>query len=255
MTDTLEGSFLGLFLLFCRIGGCILLAPGMSSPRVPVQVRLFVTIGVAAALSPLVLDEIIRQTASTTSEERVLLIIHETAFGALIGLMARCFFLALQFAATAMSNFIGLSGIPGIPLEEGDTGSPLASLASTAAIAIVFVLGLHVELLKAALDSYSVVPVGRPISPDAALSSLLLTIGETWLLALRLAGPFLLYGIVANLALGLGNRFAQQISIYHATTGAVMLGGFLLLYLMWMDWALVFIEAYRLWIAEGGFAG
>lgn len=231
------------------------MAPGLSSPRVPVQVRLFAAIGIAAALSPLVLDEIVRQIANMTADKHVFLIFQETTFGMLIGLMARCFFLALQFAATAMSNFIGLSGIPGIPLEEGDTGSPLATLASTAAIAIVFTLGLHIELLRAMLDSYSVVPVGTPITADAALSNLLLTISETWLLALRLSGPFLIYGVVANLALGLGNRFAQQISIYHATSGAVMLGGFLLLYLIWMDWILVFVDAYRSWIAEGGFAG
>lgn len=254
MIETFEANVLGLFLLFCRIGGCILLAPGISSPRVPVQVRLFATVGLAAVLSPLVLDQIIRQIISMTPEQLVFLIPQETAFGMLIGLMARCFFLALQFAATAISNFIGLAGIPGIPLEEGDTGSPLATLASTAAIAIVFTFGLHIELLRAMLDSYSVVPIGTPVTADAALSNLLLTISETWFLALRLSGPFLLYGVVANFALGLGNRFAQQISIYHATTGAVMLGGFLLLYLIWMDWALVFDDAYRSWIAEGGFA-
>lgn len=255
MTEAIETNVFGLVLLFCRIGGCILLAPGLSSPRVPVQVRLFAAVGIAAALSPLILDEILGQIMDMPPSARFFLILQETAFGALVGLMARCFFMALQFAATAISNFIGLSGIPGIPLEEGDTGSPLATLASTAALAIVFSLGLHIELLKAVLESYSVVPVGRPITAESALFNLILTISETWLLALRLIGPFLLYGVVANLAIGLGNRFAQQISVYHATTGAVMLGGFLLLYLMWMDWILVFISAYGSWIADGGFAG
>jgi len=183
----------------------------------------------------------------------VFLILRETAFGLIIGFMARCFFMALQFAATAISNFIGLAGIPGIPLEEVDTGSPLATLTSTAAILVVFTLGLHVELLRAVMDSYTVLPLGRSTTAGFALSSVLAAISETWLLALRLAGPFLLYGVIVNFALALGNRFAQQISVYHATTGVVMLGGFALLYLIWMDWIMIFADAYRFWLAEGGF--
>ena len=253
MTIDVELTLLGLFLIFCRVGGCILVAPGFSSPRVPVNVRLFVAIGVATAISPIMLPDILQELASTKKEIQHLLIIEEAGYGLLIGLMARCFFLALQFAATAMANFIGLSGIPGIPLEEADTGSPLATLVSTSAVAVVFTMGLHVELLKAVIESYSALPLGRPIGAEAFAVNLLRTLGETWLLALRLSGPFLLYGIIVNLALGLANRFAQQISIYHATTGAVILGGLLLFYLLWGDMALVFTEGYRSWLLEGGY--
>lgn len=255
MTDVLEAQILGILLLFCRMGGRIIVAPGFSSPRIPVQVRLFMAVGITCALSPMMLREMVETLAVIPAHQHMFLILQETLFGVLIGFMARCFFLALQFAATAISNFIGLAGIPGIPLEEGDTGSPLATLTSTAAILIVFTLGLHLELLRAVIDSYDVLPIGHGVAAELALSSVLATISETWLLALQLSGPFLLYGVIVNLALALGNRFAQQISVYHATTGAVMLGGFLLLYLIWMDWIMVFAAAYRSWLMEGGFGG
>lgn len=250
-----EVQLFGVLLLFCRMGGCIMMAPGFSSPRVPVQVRLFMAVGVACALSPMMLQEMVSRLATVPADRHFLLLLQETSFGVLIGFMARCFFSALQFAASAISNFIGLAGIPGIPLEEGDTGSPLATLSSTAAIMIVFTLGLHVELLKAVIDSYSVLPMGLAFNAELALSHVLATLGETWLLALRLSGPFLLYGVIVNFALALGNRFAPQVSVYHATTGAVMLGGFLLLYLIWIDWIMVFADAYRSWLMEGGFGG
>ncbi len=253
MTGVLENQIVTVFLLFCRIGGCLLFAPGFSSPRVPVNIRLFAALGVTAAVSPLLVAELAPAVAAIPRDGQVVLILQETLAGSLIGLMARCFFLALQFAATAISNFIGLSGIPGLPLEEGDTGSPLATLVSTAAIALAFTLGLHVELLKAVVDSYAVMPLGAPMLYGALLTNFLRTLSETWLLALKLSGPFLLYGVIVNFALGMGNRFAQQVSMYHATTGAVMLGGFLLLYLVWIDWSLLFMESYRAWLIEGGF--
>lgn len=243
----------GLFLLFCRIGGCLLLAPGLSSPRVPVQLRLFMCFGITAALAPLLLTDILQRLVLISEQRRVFLIFQETATGLLIGLLARSFLLALQFAATAISNFIGLAGIPGIPLEEADTGSPLATLVSSAAITIIFAMGLHMELLRALMDSYGALPLGTQIIPATFLQSLLLALSETWLLALRLSAPFLVYGVIVNFALGMGNRFAQQISMYHATTGAVMLGGFLLLYTVWMDWITIFTESYREWLLQGGF--
>lgn len=253
MSADLESSAIGLFLLFCRIGGCLLVAPGFSSPRIPPHVRLIVAFGVTAAVCPLMLSSILQGLGNRSQSQLIFLIFQESACGLLIGLLARCFFLALQFAATAISNFIGLSGIPGIPLEEGDTGSPIATLLSTAAVALVFLMGLHIELLSAVIDSYAALPVGREIGAEVFLVNFLRTLGETWLLSLRLCAPFLLYGVIVNVALGLGNRFAQQISVYHATTGAVMLGGFLLLYLVWIDLAVLFANTYRDWLQEGGF--
>ncbi len=35
---------IGAFLLFCRIGGCLMLAPGFSSSQIPMQIRLFVAL-------------------------------------------------------------------------------------------------------------------------------------------------------------------------------------------------------------------
>ena len=253
MTGALEEQVLVLFLLFCRIGGCVLFAPGMSSPRVPMHVRLFVVLGITAALSPMLVPDLVSLLVGVAKDRRIFLIIHETLVGAAIGLMARCFFLALQFAATAISNFIGLSGIPGVPLEEGDTGSPLATLVSSAAVMLIFTLGLHVELLKAVMDSYKVISVIAPFPTEALLSNFLNTVSEVWLLALRLSAPFLMYGIIVNFALGMGNRFAQQLSMYHATTGAVILGGFLLMYVIWVDWIVLFVDSYRSWLLEGGF--
>lgn len=253
MTEDLDASILSLFLILCRIGGCIFMAPGLSSPRVPIHIRLFITFGITAAVSPVLMEQVSAALKSFGYSDKILVILHESLIGVSIGLMARCFLLALQFAATAISNFIGLSGIPGIPLEEADTGSPLATLVSSAAVTLMLILGYHVELLRAIIESYAVLPVGLSFPVEALLSNFLKTVSETWLLALKLTGPFLLYGVVVNFSLGMGNRFAQQLSMYHATTGAVMLGGFLLLYVIWIDWLMVFLDAYHSWLVMGGF--
>ncbi len=248
-----EQQVFSIFLLFCRIGGCLLFAPGFSSPRVPVHIRLFAALALTAALAPMLQETILTTLRMTAREQHIFICLTETLIGAALGLMARFFFLALQFSATAISNFIGLAGIPGVPLEEGDTGSPLSTLVSSAAVMLVFTMGLHIELIVAVMDSYDVLEPGAALELSALLANMVSVVSETSLLALRLASPFLLYGVIVNFALGMGNRFAQHLSVYHATTGVVILGGFLLLYSIWFDWILMFTSSYQAWILRGGF--
>ncbi|MEQ9248547.1 MAG: flagellar biosynthetic protein FliR, partial [Nitratireductor sp.] len=81
----LETPLLAAFLAFCRIGGCFLFMPGLSSVRVPMQVRLFVA--VAATLAMLAhLWDLITPHVSSEPGPLFLLIASELAIGALIGL-------------------------------------------------------------------------------------------------------------------------------------------------------------------------
>ena len=45
MNATLASVAITAFVAFSRVGGCFLLMPGLSSARVPIQIRLFVAIG------------------------------------------------------------------------------------------------------------------------------------------------------------------------------------------------------------------
>lgn len=253
MTWPLELIVFSVFLVFCRVGGCVLFAPGLSSSRIPLQVRLLVTLGIVLALSPLLIDTITKDIASVSDLERPLLIIREVVTGLIIGVMGRLFLLGLQFAANAIWSTIGLAGIPGVSLEESEAGSPLATLASSAAVMTILSLGLHIEMLRAVIDSYSVIRILTPVEPERMLSNFTRVVVETSVLAIRLAAPFIAYGIVVNISLGLANRFIPHISLYHATTGLVMLMGLVLLHLLWPEWMIFFISAYSEWLQHGGF--
>ena len=242
-----------IFLLFCRVGSCVLFAPGLSSARIPMQIRLLVTLGVVLALSPLLANFIATRVAAVAMEVRPLLIIREIVTGLIIGVMGRFFLMGLQFAANTIWSTIGLAGIPGVPLEESDAGSPLATLASTGAVVLILSLGLHIEMLRAVIDSYQVIGILDPLEPGAMLSSLTTVLAETSVLALRLAAPFIAYGVLANVGLGLANRFVPQISVYHATTGVVMVVGLGLMHLLWPEWIMLFVGSYLSWLQRGGF--
>ncbi|MCC2104427.1 MAG: flagellar biosynthetic protein FliR, partial [Hyphomicrobiales bacterium] len=55
------------FLVFCRIGTCLSFAPGFSSPRIPVRLRLLIAIGLTIALCPPILESFATASRSLTT--------------------------------------------------------------------------------------------------------------------------------------------------------------------------------------------
>jgi len=251
MIDMLLGFGAVTFLLFCRLGSCVMLLPGYGSARVPGQVRLMIALALSASLVPLLHGTILPAVHDLDDGQRLLIVINEVVTGSIIGLMGRAFLLALQFSATLTVNTIGLAGIPGQPLDDAEALPTLATLLSLAAVALLMASGLHLEVLRAVIESYAALPVGPNLDAGAIVDRLLATLRDTSLLALRLASPFAVYGVTVNVALGLANRFAPQISIYFPLMGAVTIGGLLLLQVLGADYLAVFLDAYRSWIVNG----
>jgi flagellar biosynthesis protein FliR len=118
---------------------------------------------------------------------------------------------------------------------------------------IILCMGLHVEMLRAVLDSYQVFQIGAVIDLESFVDAMTSVLSQTSVLALRISAPFVLYGVITNAAIGLANRFAPHISVYHVSSGGVMLGGLVLLNVLWEDLLTIFVESYAAWLLQGGF--
>jgi len=217
------------FLAFCRIGGCILVMPGLSSVRVPLPVRLFMAFAVTVAMLAHLWD-IILPYASREPDAMLLLIGSELLIGAAIGLLARFYMMALQFIATGMATLIGYGNMGGAAVEEPEPQGALTSMITFAALLLLFVLDFHHEIIRALVASYRVTPPDSLFSAQGALIDLTDTASEAFFIALRLGSPFIAYAILANLAVGLINKLAPQIPVYFISLPFVMAGGLVLLY-------------------------
>lgn len=229
MNATLPELVIAAFVAFCRVGGCFLVMPGLSSVRVPVQVRLFVAVGVTMALMLHMWDAIL-PFVRTRPESLLLLVLSETLTGALIGLMARFYVLALQFIGTAIATMIGYGGGMSAGIEEGEPQAALASILSFSALLVLFVLNFHHEVIKAIVLSYRLAPLNVFFNPQTALVDLTDTISEAFFVMLRLGSPFLAYSLLVNLAIGFINKLTPQIPVYFISLPFVIAGGLILLY-------------------------
>lgn len=221
---------LATFILFCRIGACLMLMPGISSAQIPVQIRLFIAVATTLSLAPLLLDEAPLRALSADPIPALRLIAIETAIGGLIGLLGRLFFLALETMAVGASMMLGMANPFGIELEPNQALPPLASLVTLSATALIFVTDAHWEVLRGLAASYHALPIGAEFDPGYSLRQVASTLGESFRVALRVCSPFFIYAIVVNLAMALINRLTPQIAIFFVATPFIVGGGLVLLY-------------------------
>lgn len=225
-----QGSLLALILAFCRIGGCFMLMPGFSSARLPMQIRLFVSLGLSLAVLPMIWDTIYPKTTADPATLG-LMIAAETMVGVVFGLIARLYTVGLQFAGTAIATAISFTGPPGGDIMEDATENQLTSMLSLAGLLVLLILNFHHTVVRALLDSYTTIPLAQGIEPRRMLITLTDTLSATFTIVLRLMSPFLIYSIMFNVAVGLINKMAPQIPVYFISTPYALLGGVFLLYL------------------------
>ncbi|WP_438750164.1 flagellar biosynthetic protein FliR [Pararhizobium sp. O133] len=225
-----EGTVLALFAAFCRIGACIMVMPGFSTARVSVQIRLFVAVAVSMAILPIMWNEIYPQI-SGKGHTYIYIVATETVIGSVIGLIARYYVLGLQFAGTVVTMMMGFNAPPANDVLEDTPENQLTNLISFAGLMLLFMLDFHHVILASVVDSYTVMPLGSGFDQQGVLITLTNALETTFYIMLRLASPFLIYGLLFNIAIGMVNKLAPQIPLYFISLPYLIMGGMFLLYL------------------------
>jgi flagellar biosynthetic protein FliR len=228
----LADNVLATFIVFCRIGSCLMLVPGYSSTNIPPQIRLFVALVTTFALSPILISVLKPLVDDAPPLTLALLIGTELLVGSVIGLGGRVFFLALQTMSTVMASAIGLSNIPGVPIGDNDPTPASVPLIMAAVTTLFFLTDQHWQVLRGLMNSYDVWHPGEKLSGEMALNQLASRLTDAFVLTLRITSPFIVYSIIVNFSVGLINKLTPSIAVYFVSVPFVLIGGLLLLYLI-----------------------
>jgi flagellar biosynthetic protein FliR len=235
----LEVQSLGTFLVLCRIGSCFMVLPGFATARVPARVRLHLALVLALLVAPMIDLEPSRKVAS--SPVLVQMILAECITGAAIGLVVRLLIEALEFAVTAVSNYIGLVGL--VPnIDGGDAQPVLSSLVAVTGTLVLLILGMPQLVLIGLVDSYSVLPLGTMPMPAILLARITDLLSTGFLMGLRLAAPFVIYCLLVNAMFALAGKVVPQIQSYFLSTPFLVLGGLAMFYLVGAEVMRVFAD-------------
>lgn len=251
MTLGLDGLAATLFVLFCRIGGCIMTMPGFSSPRIPIRARLYIAIAITIALAPKLSEVVAPVVAGASSAALVFVLIGELMVGVFIGSLARLFFFALETLATAAVTTAGLGNVMGAPMEESEPLPAMSSMVMLGATMLVFVLDQHWEMIRGVFLSYTAIPIRQSLQVQDMLAEYMKVLTEAFLVALRISSPLLLFGLIVNLAFGLLNRMTPQAPVYFVSTPLLIALGTYWFYIMAEDFFSAFSSSFGSWLQTG----
>lgn len=237
-----------MFLAFCRVSGCLMLLPGFASARVPMRIRLVTAFVISAAVAPSILHDVDISAGRQVPLGLARLIVMETAQGALIGLLGRCFMAALETLAHVMANTIGLSSAFTQGIEDNEASVATATLVTSTATVLIFIGDLHLEFISAIVRSYDFLPLGGRFDPYSALRQIDEALQTAFLLAVKSSAPFVVYGIVVNFAFGLVNRMVPAIPVYFASIPFVIMGGLVLFYFVAGEMFMTFARGFGNWM-------
>jgi Flagellar biosynthesis pathway, component FliR len=240
-------SVLTVFLIFCRVGTCMMVAPGHSRSNIPMQIRLFLAINVTLMLSPLLETTVRPVLEGATLSTIIRTMWSELLIGLIIGLTARVFFSALETMATLIASAIGLT-LPGT-VDDGEHVPALVPLITLSATVLFFMTDQHWELLRGLIGSYQIWLPAVGMTGESSVAQLVDHLSQAFTLALRVASPFVVYAVIVNLAVGLANKLTPTIPVYFISIPFVLFGGLLLLYLTSREMVLQFNIAFAAWLA------
>ncbi|QJU57417.1 flagellar biosynthetic protein FliR [Sphingomonas sp. AP4-R1] len=204
-------------ILFARIGAVAMLLPAFSEEAIPPQIRLLLGLGFALGLYGLLHGKVAGVVAPHAGAGLIAITVAEIMTGLAIGMLVRIFFQAAAMAGSIASMQIGLSSALVFDPAMGGQLPLLARFTNVAAAVVCLSLGLHHLWIAAIVHSYASFPVGG-LPPAADFAQLaVMTTGRAMALAVSMAAPLLLYGIVFNVALGLAARIAPAIQIFFIT--------------------------------------
>lgn len=230
-------------LVFARIGTMVMLMPALGEISVSSRVRLTFALVMTGVMMPLVQSEYGAMSPNFPSVAWA--VISEMLVGFFVGSMSRFIMSALQVAGTVIAFQTGLAFAQNVDPTQGVQTALVGSFLSMLAVTMIFATDLHFLLIGAMRDSYILFHPGDVLPLGDIVETAINIVGGAFRLGIQMASPFLAFGLIFYLALGILAKLMPQVQIFFVAMPANIMLGFALLSVLMgglMTWFLTFFE-------------
>jgi flagellar biosynthetic protein FliR len=216
-------------LVLARVGAAMALLPGLGEAVAPAIVR----VGLALSITILLMPELqpLMPPVPAAGLSMGLMIAGEVITGLWFGWITRMIVLALPVCAQFIGYLIGLSSVLQPDSELGAQSGALGKLFEMAAPVLILGGGLYKLPLAALAGLFQLIPPGHILPVADSTEIAIHAVGVSFSLALQLASPFVVIGIVWHVAMGLVARIVSRMQIYFVSMPGQIMAGIALLML------------------------
>jgi flagellar biosynthetic protein FliR len=213
-------------LTFARVGTLVMLMPGIGEQLISRRARLGLALLLALVLFPLTRTLL---PAGGPPASVISVLIGEIAVGLVLGLATRMVVAALQTAGNIVAQQLGLAFAMTVDPAMGGQQAAIGNFLTLLGITLIFAADLHHLAIAAIRDSYLFLPPANgPETGDAAALAIK-AVGRGFALAVQIAAPFIAFGILFNLGLGVLSRLMPQLQVFFLAMPATILIGMVVL--------------------------
>ncbi|RZN13988.1 flagellar biosynthetic protein FliR [Bradyrhizobium sp. Leo121] len=213
-------------LVFARMGAMVMLLPGFGESNIPARIKLGIALLLTLIILPLHRADYHVDITSVTS--LMMLMVHEIVIGIVLGATARVTLSALAVAGSVIAQQLGLGFVTAIDPTQGQQGQLIGNFLTILGMTLLFATDTHHLVLAALNESYKIFSPGAlmPTGDVAALATR--AFAEAFKIGLQLSAPFLVFGLVFNIGLGVLARLMPQMQVYFVGVPLSILAGFLI---------------------------
>jgi flagellar biosynthesis protein FliR len=213
-------------LVFARVGSMVMLLPGLGESNIPVRIKLGIALLLTLILLPM--HRAAYQIDLQSINPLLVMMIHEIIVGVVLGATARVTLSALQVGGSVIAQQMGLGFVTSVDPTQGQQGVLIGNFLTMLGITLLFATDSHYLVIAALNDSYNIFSPGdlTPSGDIAALATR--AFAAAFKLGMQLSAPFLVFGLVFNIGLGVLARLMPQMQVYFVGVPLSILAGFLI---------------------------
>ncbi len=217
-------------LVFARVGAMLMLLPGLGELMISTRLRLTIALMLAAIMLPLHRDAY--HVDLHALGPVLVMLAEELLIGAVLGMTARLTVASLQVTGSVVAQQLGLGFVTAVDPTQGEQGVLIGNFLTILGITLLFATNLHHLVIAALDDSYTLFNPGEvPLTGDMA-ALMTRTLAGAFKVGIQLSAPFLVFGLLFNVGLGLLSRLMPQMQVFFVGVPLSILIGFLILFLV-----------------------
>ncbi|MFZ5608544.1 MAG: flagellar biosynthetic protein FliR [Pseudomonadota bacterium] len=248
LAQWIGGEVFAFLLLLARFSAMLTLMPALGETIIPARVRVGLAVILAFILLPSLAPGLPALPASLLGLIGVVL--GEIAIGLFVGVILRLMTSALNLAGSVIALQSGLAAAQTFDPTQGTQSAVVARFFTVVGTVVIFAADLHLMIIKAMAYSYVLFPAGKvPLIGDAS-ASITQVVAGSFAIGLSMAAPFLVYGIVFNIALGLLARLMPQLPVFFVAMPANIFLAFTILMFTLSAMMLVFASYFEEGVAR-----
>jgi flagellar biosynthetic protein FliR len=213
-------------LVFARVGAMVMLLPGFGESNIPVRIKLGIALLLTLIILPL--HRAAYQVDLTSMSSLGVLMVHEIVIGIVLGATARVTLSALAIAGSVIAQQLGLGFVTAVDPTQGQQGLLIGNFLTILGVTLLFATDSHHLVIAALNESYRIFSPGEimPTGDVAALATR--AFAAAFKIGLQLSAPFLVFGLVFNLGLGVLARLMPAMQVYFVGVPLSIMVGFLI---------------------------